>query len=316
MLMQHTTPEYSLIIPVYNSSGSLEELYSRIKAVFETGINETFEIIMVDDSSRDDSWKIMEKLRQSDPRVKTIQLLKNFGQHIATLCGLEHATGNFFITLDDDLQHPPEEIVKLIDFYGKNQPVDVVFATFKKDHHSVIRNIGSKLLNRILNYIFQTGSLITMSSYRFINKKTRDALISFHGQNLTISSLICMSTSRLANVSMRHSARKLGVSNYNFLNLIRLSISNIFNFSSLPLRFVSIMGLFFSVIAVIFAFYTLYQRLMGQTILPGFASLAILISFFSGLILFSLGILGEYILRILNGVNVGKNYFIRKINFE
>lgn len=136
---------YSVVVPVYNSEHTLTELYTRLEKVFRETVQEPFELILVDDGSKDRSYQIMEELRQKDPRVKIIQMARNFGQHPALLCGFSHAEGDFIITMDDDLQHPPEEIPKLINTIRERDDVDVIIASYEGRKHGPIRRLGTKV---------------------------------------------------------------------------------------------------------------------------------------------------------------------------
>ena len=136
---------YSIVVPVYNSEKTLDELYTRIRDVFDCTMKENFELILVDDSSRDNSYEVMEKLHKADSRVKIIQMAKNFGQHPALLCGFSFAKGDFIITMDDDLQHRPEEIPKMAAAINERDDVDVIIAKYENRKHNFIRKLGTKI---------------------------------------------------------------------------------------------------------------------------------------------------------------------------
>ena len=136
---------YSVVVPVYNSEHTLEDLYTRLKRVFEETLHEEFELILVDDSSRDSSFQVMQKLRRLDRRVRIIQMARNFGQHPALLCGFHYVKGDFVITMDDDLQHPPEELPKMITVMNERPDVDVILARYEGRKHNIIRRAGTRL---------------------------------------------------------------------------------------------------------------------------------------------------------------------------
>ena len=136
---------YSVVVPVYNSEHTLQELYTRLEKVFRETIKEEFELILVDDGSRDRSFAVMQELREKDPRVKIIQMARNFGQHPALLCGFAHAKGEFIVTMDDDLQHQPEELPKMINVMKERDDVDVIIASYEGRKHNLIRKLGTKL---------------------------------------------------------------------------------------------------------------------------------------------------------------------------
>ena len=145
--------EYSIVIPVFKSSECLCELYDRLTRVFKK-ISPHYEVIFVDDASPDDSWITLQQMRFKDHRVKIIQHTRNFGQHKATLCGLKYSKGDFVITMDDDLQHPPEEIPTLIEAIRNNDEIDAVFASYESKQHSWFRNLGANVINAITSYVF------------------------------------------------------------------------------------------------------------------------------------------------------------------
>ena len=161
---------FSVVVPVYNSEKSLEELYMRIKKVFEENRNGEFELILVDDSSKDNSFSVMQKLHKKDKRVKAIQLAKNCGQHAALLCGFHYAVGDFVLTMDDDLQHPPEEIPKLIQYMDEHDGVDVVIGKYESKKHGIIRNMGTALSNMVSSYIFKKRKDLQLTSFRLMKK--------------------------------------------------------------------------------------------------------------------------------------------------
>lgn len=310
--MEKSMVDVSIVIPVYNAENSVEELYSRIVTVFEKDIKKKFEIIFVDDASQDSSWEKLKELNKQDKRVKIIRLLSNYGQHNATSCGMKYTAGDYIITMDDDLQHIPEEIPGLLEYFLSNPENDVLMTVPQKRKHSLIRNIGSYLTNIIISISIKKPLKLRVSSFRIMSRIVKDAILNYKGKNVTISSIICYSTKRVGNYEVKHGERQYGRTNYSLIRLIKLSLSNAFNFSALPLKFISIIGFLVSFFAAIYVIYILYRKLTGGIHQPGFSSITILISFFSGTILFSIGVLGEYIIRILNNLNYEKNYLVRE----
>lgn len=305
---------YSVVIPVYNSNESVVELCGRLVRVFEDVVKESFEIILVDDASLNpDTWKILEDIHKKDARVRIIQLMKNFGQHNAIMCGLKHSTGDFIITMDDDLQHPPEEISKLIESLRHQLQYDVILGVPQYRKHATYRNIGSFVLNKFLGFAIKKPKHITLSSFRIITADLKEAMLSYTGHIVTIGSLICQTTKNIANIEVRHNLRRFGKSNYSPSKLLQLAVANIFNFSSFPLKLISALGFLSFLFSMIFASCVIYRRITGSLAQPGFSTIVVLISFFSGLILFSFGILGQYVIRIMRGVTGGTQYTVRKI---
>ena len=306
-----TSATYSIVIPVYNSTQSVIELCDRLVAVFEH-LRETFEIILVDDTSpNEETWPALVSLSNRDSRIRSIQLMMNSGQHNATICGLRATRGQFILMMDDDLQHRPEEIPKLIAKMQEAPGFDAVMGLPKLKAHNSFRNKGSLWVNRVLGLALDKPKDITLTSFRLINRELCDAILTYRGHIITLGSLICMYTRNIANVEIEHAERKYDKSGYSLVKLVGLALSNIFNFSSLPLVAISWIGFFLSILAIIYAGYILYLKLTGQIGQAGFSTIAILVSLYSGIILFSVGILGQYILRILRTTTSHQQYVVR-----
>jgi len=297
-----------VVVPVYNSTDSLIELCQRLTTVFEKTLHETFEIILVDDASPNpNTWKTLAQIERSDSRVRIFQLMRNSGQHNATMCGLRHANGRYAITMDDDLQHPPEEIPRLIEAMTESNS-DAIFAVPSARQHGTHRNVGSFFLNKLLGLTIDKPPHITLSSFRLITDQLRRAVVKYDGHIVTVSSLICQSTQNIANTSVQHERRKSGRSNYSLMKLFELAIANVFNFSAVPLQLMSLLGAAAFLFSVCYACWIIYQKLTGVLTQPGFSTLVVMISFYSGLILLSISILGQYVLRILRTTTFGSQY--------
>ncbi|MDD2229565.1 MAG: glycosyltransferase family 2 protein [Candidatus Cloacimonetes bacterium] len=290
---------YSIIIPVYNAEKSLVELYERIKAVFEDLVKQEFELILINDSSRDNSWKVMIGLHERDPRVKIVNLAKNFGQHAALLCGLKHFSGDYVIMLDDDLQHPPEEIPKLIKALEDNPEIDVVFGNYSSKKYSWYRNLGSTLINFIGRNITKRNSDIKVTSFRILRSALAHRIAEIDIQQPRIGGLIMHSTNRVMTVEVMHQPRTYGRSGYKLSRLTRDFISIITGNSVLPLKLISSFGIILSILSMTTTIYHVIRYFIHGVSVVGWTSLIVAITFFSGFILFTLGIIGEYLIRIL-----------------
>lgn len=301
--------EYSVVIPVYNSQESLEELYRRVIKTFKS-ITPNYEIIMVDDCSQDQSWKFLLKLHAHDKKVKVIELLKNFGQQNAIMCGLGFARGNYIITMDDDLQHPPEEIPKLINKIQEGY--DVVYGQYYKKEHNVARNFGTYLINFILKKV--TRRQFNLTSFRIIKKIVVDMIVKYNNYNVMVD--VCISNlasnEKVGLCLVGHNRRKFGKTNYSFSRLLSFSVSLLLNYSTLPLKVASLMGLFLSFLSFIIALALIINYFHKQVHVSGWTSLILIIIFFSGVILFVLGIIGEYISRIFLSLNNKPQFEIRE----
>ena len=226
---------YSIVVPVYNSEHTLEELYTRLKTVFEETVHEDFELILVDDSSRDNSFSVMERLHNRDSRVKAIQLAKNFGQHPALLCGFSYVKGDFVITMDDDLQHPPEEIPKLIQVMNERNDVDVIIAKYANRHHNLIRKLGTRLSVYATSKMLHKDPNLEITSFRLMRRFIMDSIMSSTIHLPQIGNLLVQTSNRIINVEVQHDSRKFGRSGYTFRRLVKDLIYDITTNSSFPL---------------------------------------------------------------------------------
>ncbi|MBW2173155.1 MAG: glycosyltransferase family 2 protein [Deltaproteobacteria bacterium] len=300
---------YSIVVPVYKSQGSLRELYERIDKTFEH-VDGDYELILVEDCGGDDSWEAMRSLRKRDNRVKIIRLTRNFGQHNALMCGFSFASGDYVITMDDDLQNPPEEIPKLIDAI-KGSDLDVVYGKPAGRRHSLVRNAGSSAYFWLISVIFKRDPGFQMSNFRIIRKHVVKHLLQIPTPNPAVGLLILNITERIGSVTVEHQERLHGKTTYTAAKLIRHSLHGILYHSTLPLKGVFLFGMFSVCLAFVLGAYYLTLFLGGRITVPGWMTLVLLVLFFSGIIMFSLGITGEYLLRITQEVYHLPQYLIR-----
>lgn len=286
--------KYSVIIPVYNSQNTLEELYQRLMQSFEK-LGENFEAIFVDDGSSDDSWKILKKLHSQYPeKIKAINFTRNFGQHNAVFCGLTYASGDFIITIDDDLQHPPEEIPKLIEKYSETSS-ELIYGYYKKKKHSLFRNIGSKIIKKSSQVLFDSPG--EGSSFRLFTLNLGKQILE-HSQNFVyIDELLLWYTADISFVKVIHEKRKLGNSGYSKIKLFKLTQNIILYYTAIPLKIMVYGGFFASIISFILGIYFIIRKIFFH-VPHGYTSVIVTILFSTGIIIFSLGIIGEYLTRI------------------
>jgi len=303
--------DYSVVIPVFKSAESLTELYDRLTRVLKE-ISPRYEIIFVDDASPDDAWKIMQQLRSKDNHVKIIQHTRNFGQHKAILCGFSYAKGDFVITMDDDLQHPPEEIPRLIEAIRNNEEIDAVFASYESKQHSWFRNLGANVINAITSFVFIKNKDLKLTSFRIIRRPIVKELENVHYHNPRVGQLLLRITHRITNVQVKHHPRKIGQSSYSLNRLVSDSLDNILSNSSLPLQIVSYIGFGSSLLSVVLSLYYFYKYLFIGITVPGWTTIILLLLFFFGILFFSLGIVGEYLIRILREVQGSPKSIVRK----
>lgn len=305
--------DLSVIIPVYNSRDGLRELHQRL-ILNLSKISSSFEIILVDDNSRDNSFEIMKQIREDDDRVHCIKLMRNFGQHNAIMCGFNYAQGRYIITMDDDLQNPPEEISKLYD--KLHEGFDVVIGRPIEKKHSLYRNLGSKLIGLSYEKIFRKPPEIQMSSFRIISRTVIESIINIKTPNPMVDALILSTTLNIANVEVRHNERKHGKSNYSLAKSVKLALNLLMNYSTIPLQVISLNGFLFAFIGILIATYVIIGKLSGAITEAGWASIIALISIFSGIILVSFGIIGEYLIRIIGEVAHFRQFVIRESSYK
>ena len=293
--INHEAGGTTLIIPVYNSANTLHKLHSRIINVLsENDIK--YEIIFINDGSTDNSWGILCELNNHNKKIKTINLSKNYGQHNALLCGIREARYNTIVTLDDDLQNPPEEIPKLLK--KLNEGFDVVYGYPKRERQSFLRNISSKLTKLALKTAMGIENAEHVSSFRAFKSQIRQAFDQYKGSFVSIDVLLSWGTNSFSSIPVDFDERTNGKSNYSFNKLIQHALNMITGFSIIPLQIASITGLFLAFFGVGVLIFVLARFFLQGSPVPGFPFLASIISIFSGAQLLAIGIIGEYLSRI------------------
>ena len=297
---------YSVIIPVYNSAEMLEELVSRLSAVFEN-LRSSYEIILIDDGSKDTSWKTIEQLKQKFPTtLKGVMLTRNFGQHNATICGMGLAAGEQIITIDDDLQFPPEEITKLLDCYKKTD-ADVVYGIPENKKHSPIRNIGSIYMKAT------SDDTRGGSSFRLMKNNICKQITENHQNNfMFIDTVVTWYTNSIETIPVNHVERKSGQSGYTFSKLTSLYFSILINYTAYPLKLMTYSGLFFSIITFLIGARFIFKKLVHNVPL-GYTSIIVSILFSTSLILLCLGVIGQYLFKLYQLQNKKPPYSIQKL---
>lgn len=285
----------SVVVPVFNSEEILPLLIERLEKNLSI-LSDDYEIILVNDGSRDKSWSVISELTQKHNRVRGINLMRNYGQHNALLCGIRAAKNNIIITIDDDLQHPPEEIEKLLT--KLNEGYDVVYGVPEKDNHTLWRNLASQLTKIALQNAMGAETARRVSAFRVFRSHLRKAFDNFEGTYISIDALLTWGTTKFAHVFVAHHPRKIGQSNYTLRKLISHAFNMITGFSTLPLKLASLIGFFFTLFGFGILVYVILRYFLFGNPVPGFPFLAASIAIFSGAQLFTLGIIGEYLARI------------------
>lgn len=303
-------PTCSVVIPVYNSERSLPLLVERLHTTLPALCSD-YEILLVNDDSRDESWRVITELCASSPRVIGINLMRNFGQHNALLCGIRQARYELILTMDDDLQHPPEETPKL--FAKLAEGYDVVYGAPAAEKHGFWRDLSSRLIKRVLHKLMGINSAATVSAFRLFRAELAQAFSDYQGSFVSIDVLLSWGTTRFASVIVNHQEREYGKSNYSFRKLMSHALTLVTGFSNAPLRIASITGFIFTAFGVGVLLYVLISYIVRGGSLPGFPFLASIISIFSGVQLFALGIFGEYLGRMFSRTLNKPVYTIREV---
>lgn len=309
--MKETThsSEFAVVVPVFNSESTLKDLFERTAAVFER-IGKSFEMIFVDDGSRDKSWEVLKALKKAYPeKVKAVRLSKNYGQHNALFCGLGFVGGSHVITMDDDLQTPPEEIEKLINKYHESE-ADLVYGYYKRKKHNFLRNFGSKLLKKSSKHLYDAPG--EGSSFKLVENKLVKNILNHYQNFVYIDELFLWYTEDIDFVQVEHHPRKGGRSGYSLGKLLRLFFNITIYYTAVPLKLMTAIGLVSSLVSFGFAIRFIVRKIFFDVPL-GYTSIIVTVLFSASLILFSLGIIGEYLNRIYMVQNKKPPFSIKKV---
>ena len=285
----------SIVIPVFNAKDSLRMLTQEIIDTMREE-ERSFELILVNDGSSDNSWLIIEDLAKQNKSIVGICLMRNYGQHNALLCGIRAAKYDTVVTMDDDLQHPPETIQVLLD--KLEEGYDVVYGSPLIEKHGLFRDFASLATKFVLKSVMKVDTAQYVSAYRAFRTNLRDSFINYLGSTVSIDVLLSWGTSRFGYVKIQHRDRRFGVSHYTFRKLIQHAMNLITGYTTILLRISSVTGFVFTIFGIIILLYVLIHYLVMGGVVPGFTFLASVIAIFSGAQLFALGIMGEYLARM------------------
>jgi undecaprenyl-phosphate 4-deoxy-4-formamido-L-arabinose transferase len=303
--------ELSIVVPVYRSAPTLRLFTSRLLGVLES-VTPDFEVIFVDDGSPDEAWEILSQLQAEHPeQIVAVQLMRNFGQHNALMCGFRTARGRLVVTMDDDLQNPPEEIPKLVATMLEGN-FDLVYGNpHGAKRQASWRNLGSLVINAFYRKVFHSS--IPISSFRIIRRELLEAIFSYNLNYTFVDGLLAWNTQRIGEVTVEHHPRAVGRSNYSLARLLILTLNLFTNFSLIPLQVVSAIGFWAAIAGFLTALVFLLLYLISSITVPGFASIIISILVMGGIQLIALGIMGEYIGRLHMNVNRKPQYTVRQL---
>jgi glycosyltransferase involved in cell wall biosynthesis len=288
-------PGISVVVPVYRSGECLPALIEALGKVLPT-LADSYECILVNDGSPDNSRAVMHELSAEHTWIRPVNLLRNYGQHNALLCGIRQARYEILVTMDDDLQHPPEEMAKLIARLEEGH--DVVYGPPEKEQHSLFRNLASRITKLALQGAMGAETARNSSAFRVFRTRLRQAFVDYQSPSVSIDVLLTWSTTKFSAVPVRHEERAFGSSGYTVRKLISHALNMMTGFSTLPLRLANVIGFCMILFGIGVFIHVMYLKVRYETSVPGFAFLSIIISVFAGAQLLSLGIIGEYLARI------------------
>jgi undecaprenyl-phosphate 4-deoxy-4-formamido-L-arabinose transferase len=302
--------EVSVVMPIFRSAATIRALVERVLAVLEA-TGRRHEIILVEDGSPDDSWQVLTELQSEHPReIVAVQLMRNYGQHNALMCGFRHCRGKYLITMDDDGQNPPEEIPRLLQKI-ETENWDLVYGSYGEKKHRAWRNLGSGLVNAFYRRVFKTS--VTITSFRAIRRELAESILSYSLNFTFIDGLLAWNTQRIGQVQVEHDPRRQGESSYTLGKLMLLAFNLFTNFSLIPLQLASICGLTAAALGIATGLYYLAMYFSSSINVPGYASIIITVLFLGGLQLSALGIIGEYLGRLHLNVNRKPQYVERQM---
>jgi undecaprenyl-phosphate 4-deoxy-4-formamido-L-arabinose transferase len=300
----------SIVVPVYNGAATIGRLVNEIER--ELAATNDLEMILVNDgSTRDNSDEVCTQLAAEKDWVVYIDLFRNFGEHNAVMAGLNHSTGDYVVIMDDDLQNPPSEVIKLIDELDKGY--DVVFSRYASKKHAFYRNLGSSFNNFVSSLVLKKPRNLYLSSFKVMSRPLVEQIIQYDGPFPYVDGLILRTTQRYSTVQAVHLAREVGRSGYTLGKLISLWLNMLTNFSILPLRVATVVGFFLALVSAVAAVAVIVERFTNPDLPTGWASVIAVVLFLASVQLVAMGLMGEYLGRVLLKLNKLPQFSVRKI---
>lgn len=295
-MVPDSTPEMSVVIPVYNGANSIAMVVDRVRATFAPT---SLQIVLVNDGSSDQSEEVCLALQAKFPeQICYIQLARNFGEHSAVICGLNHATGSYIAVMDDDAQNPPEEIPRMLEHLKAHQ-LDVVYGRYQQRKHSWWRQLGSRFNDRVANWMLRKPRDLYLSSFKVMQRFLVQQIIKYHGPFPYIDGLIFQATSRVGQIDVQHDHRYAGKSGYTWRKLLSLWLNMFLGFSILPLRLTIFLGFFSCLLGVLGLAAIIIDKIwLNPAITVGIPTAIACIILFAGVQLIVLGTIGEYVGRV------------------
>ncbi len=299
----------SFVIPCYNSARTIGNVVKEIQSTVRK--NDSYEIILVNDGSKDDAFEVISSLAEKDPRITAIDLIRNFGQHAAIMTGLRYTSKDIVICLDDDGQTPADEFYKLVEELDSGS--DVVYARYTTKHHQAYRNLGSRLNDWMMRVLLKKPKELYISSYFACRRLIVDEIVKYDKSFPYLQGLMLRTTNRITNVVVDHRSREIGESGYTLGKLIGLWMNGFTTFSIIPLRIATFVGCFTSLTGFLYALYLIIKKITNGIAVLGYSSLMASILFIGGLIMLMLGLIGEYIGRIYISLNSQPQAIVRTV---
>lgn len=303
----------SIVIPAYNSAQILPDLLHQLVTILPS-IADEYEIIVVNDGSSDNTWEVILDLSGTCPNLRGLTMMRNYGQHNALLCGIRAARFSVIVTMDDDLQHPPEEIPKLLQKLAEGD--EVVYGTPHKEEHGFFRTLASQMTKIALQKSMGAATARNISAFRAFNTSLRNAFADYKSPFVSIDVLLTWGATRFASIPVRHEQRKCGASNYTFMKLLTHAFNMMTGFSVIPLQLASFLGFGCALFGLLVFIYVISRYLLLGYSVPGFPFLASIISIFSGAQLLAIGIIGEYLARIHFRMMDRPSYTVKETTFS
>jgi undecaprenyl-phosphate 4-deoxy-4-formamido-L-arabinose transferase len=295
-----------VVVPVYNSERTLDELVTRLKASAPGPL----EILLVNDGSTDRSWEEVERLAGAHPEVRGLSLARNHGQHNALLCGIREARGAVIVTMDDDLQNRPEDVPALV--ARVHEGCDVVYGVPRQPRWGLMRNLASRVTKLVLRTAMGARTASSVSGFRAMRADVRVAFAGYSAMLVNLDVLLTWGASRFDTVAVEHEPRRVGRSNYTFRRLVQHTFNMMTGFSTLPLQLATTVGFLFTLFGIGVLVFVLGRYVLQGVAVQGFTFLASIIAIFSGAQLFALGIFGEYLARVFHRSTGQPSYTIRE----
>lgn len=288
-------PSLSIVVPVYNSENSIGLLVEALAELLPE-IASDYEMILVNDGSRDNSWDVVQSLARQYTWIQGINMMRNYGQHNALLCGIRAVRYDVTVTMDDDLQHPPTEISRLLAVLDEGY--DVAYGAPKNERHGIFRNLASQMTKLALQKSMGAETARHVSAFRAFRTTLREAFVDFRGPFVSIDVLLTWGTTRFKVIFVAHEQRTIGQSNYTLVKLITHAFNMMTGFSTIPLQMATLLGFVMTGFGFLVMVYLLFNRFILANDVPGFTFLASIIAIFAGAQMFALGIMGEYLARM------------------